>query len=641
MPCFINPEIQVGNTYTIESNDGLRSGQILVTSIDENDCIICFDLLSGDWHPDGIDENLEVNIKLFYDGPNYCLINTSDFEAMVMVFDTDLASGTNIGINFSSPNNTGKNIQVSWGDTNIQTFGTVPNNISHVYSSSGEYTVSIIGQSESFGTNATSFPSNAYELDKLVRVITFGDFEFDSMEGAFFTATNLEEVPDSIPSTTTSLRGAFRECIIFNDSSISTWDTSNVTSMSSMFRSAELFDQDIGGWDTSNVTDMRSMFRNAESFNQDIGGWDTSNVTNMNNMFRNAESFNQDIGGWDTSNVTDMNNMFNAAILFNQDISSWYVTNVTNMHGMFWNAESFNQDIGSWDTSNVTTMSRMFLAADSFNQDIGSWDTSNVTNMFAMFRCPNFNQNLDDWDVSNVTDMGSMFSGCTSFNQDLNSWDVSNVTNMRNMFSGASSFNGNITSWDVSAVTDMQSMFNNSNFNQDISGWDTSNVMDMSLMFNSTNFNQDISIWDVSKVTNFRGMFSNNDDFNQDISGWDTSNVTNMGMMFNQATSFDQNLGGWDITNLIFESTDPNENNAAYRMFALSGISPLNLARTIVGFANQVANNGDEPKNLVFGADGKNYSTANVGGSPFNNAPDAINYLENQGWTLVLGNPVS
>ena len=55
---------------------------------------------------------------------------------------------------------------------------------------------------------------------------------------------------------------------------------------------------DIGSWDTSNVTDMYEMFRSASSFNQDLGSWDTSNVINMRYMFYEATSFNQDLSGW-------------------------------------------------------------------------------------------------------------------------------------------------------------------------------------------------------------------------------------------------------------------------------------------------------------------------------------------------------
>ena len=60
---------------------------------------------------------------------------------------------------------------------------------------------------------------------------------------------------------------------------------------------------------TSLITDMSGVFQNNINFDQDISSWDVSNVTNMTGMFR-ASPFNQDISSWDVSNVTNMDVMF-------------------------------------------------------------------------------------------------------------------------------------------------------------------------------------------------------------------------------------------------------------------------------------------------------------------------------------------
>ncbi len=106
---------------------------------------------------------------------------------------------------------------------------------------------------------------------------------------------------------------------------------------------------------TTLMTNMSEMFMFL-NFNQPINSWDTSNVTNMSAMFRSDTIFNQDISSWDTSKVTSMFSMFNGAIIFNQNINynssvsttAWNTSTVTNMDYMFVNDTSFNKDISGW-----------------------------------------------------------------------------------------------------------------------------------------------------------------------------------------------------------------------------------------------------------------------------------------------------
>ena len=101
--------------------------------------------------------------------------------------------------------------------------------------------------------------------------------------------------------------------------------------------------------DTSNITSMESLFLFNKTFNGNITGWNVSNVRNMRNMFYNASSFNQPIGNWEFPKVTDMSGMFSHATSFNQDISKWKFPNVTDVRNMFFYASSFNQDLSEWD----------------------------------------------------------------------------------------------------------------------------------------------------------------------------------------------------------------------------------------------------------------------------------------------------
>ncbi|MFI0431034.1 BspA family leucine-rich repeat surface protein [Mariniflexile sp. HMF6888] len=346
-------------------------------------------------------------------------------QNMVLEFNTSLSAGTTVTL----PLNGTVDATINWGDGNIEST-TTSANLDHTYAAEGTYTVFISGSLTHFGRS--TYPN----ADKLAKVTNFGDLGITDFSYAFNNASNLSEVPSTLPA--------------------------GVTNTSRMFIGAENFNQDLNNWDVSNVIDMSGMFARALAFNGNISNWNVSKVANTASMFNTAQKFNQDISRWDVSNVSNMSFMFMNASLFNQDIGSWDVSNVTNMSIMFQYATAFNGNISTWNTTNVTNMNRMFYGAASFNRDLNSWNVGNVTNMDGIFgEAPAFNGNISAWNTAKVTYMGSMFYLDTSFNQDLSSWDVSNVTDMRNMFRGATSFDQNISNWDVSNVTDMTDMFLN------------------------------------------------------------------------------------------------------------------------------------------------------------------------------------
>ena len=130
---------------------------------------------------------------------------------------------------------------------------------------------------------------------------------------------------------------------------------------------------------TSWVTNMENLFSADQDHplsdylnNNDISSWDTSGVTTMKSMFYNCTNFNQTIGNWDVKNVLEMSWMFYGCTNFNpydinhipppiptnaQKLSNWNVSNVTSMYNMFYYATNFNQDLSSWDSSHVTNCS--------------------------------------------------------------------------------------------------------------------------------------------------------------------------------------------------------------------------------------------------------------------------------------------
>ena len=193
----------------------------------------------------------------------------------------------------------------------------------------------------------------------------------------------------------------------------------------------------ISTWNTSQVTDMSELFKDQVNFNADIGAWNTSNVTTMGWMFFNASSFNQPLSDWRVDKVTSMEGMFCKASAFNQPLNGWRVDKVESMEHVFHGASAFNQPLNDWRVDNVKRMSSMFQEASAFNQPLNDWRVDNVTNMWAMFyKASAFNQPLNDWRVDNVTDMRDMFAGALAFDQPLNNWTLSCCCNTSGMFEG-------------------------------------------------------------------------------------------------------------------------------------------------------------------------------------------------------------
>ena len=160
-------------------------------------------------------------------------------------------------------------------------------------------------------------------------------------------------------------------------------------------RSARAFNQDISGWDVSSVTTMSAMFRWADVFNnggQALNWSDTGSVINMSDMFRDADAFNLDISPWDVSSVTNMSGMFSYANIYNNGgvVLDWANTNsLTNISSMF-TVTPFNQSLNSWNFTNLTGsgFGYVFSWNTSFNNGgvTPNWNiTDKVTNLTQLF----------------------------------------------------------------------------------------------------------------------------------------------------------------------------------------------------------------------------------------------------------------
>ena len=392
---------------------------------------------------------------------------------------------------------------------------------------------------------------------------------------------------------------------------ISTWDTANVTNMSSLFSSKSTFNEDISTWNTSNVTNMDAMFESATNFSGDLSNWNVSKVTSMYQMFMFNTSFNSDLSNWNVSNVKDFGFMFYSTYAdLSFSFSNWNVSNALYMNLMFRNT-NFNQDISNWDVANVNSFDSMFQNASSFNQDLNSWQVKSDANLSSMFQnASSFSYilsgtawvnhvgtqtnmfqgsqsyipvtitldadgrisdgdlkqaianwdtqkssiisqigEMNTWDTTNVTNMSSLFSSKSTFNEDISTWNTSNVTNMDAMFESATNFSGDLSNWNVSKVTSMYQMFMfNTSFNSDLSNWNVSNVKDFGFMFYSTYADLSFSFSNWN-VSNalYMNLMFRNTKFNQDISNWDVANVDAFDSMFRNASNFNQDLNSWQV----------------------------------------------------------------------------------------------
>ena len=134
-----------------------------------------------------------------------------------------------------------------------------------------------------------------------------------------------------------------------------------IVSMNGMFQNSKATSIDLSSFDTSNVTDMGSMF--SFSYATEIKGlenFDTSKVTNMGSMFYQSSATNLNLSGFDTSKVTNMKSMFHLSRATSLNVSNFNTSNVTDMSQMFCNTKVTALDLSSFDTSNVTNMSSMF-----------------------------------------------------------------------------------------------------------------------------------------------------------------------------------------------------------------------------------------------------------------------------------------
>lgn len=203
---------------------------------------------------------------------------------------------------------------------------------------------------------------------------------------------------------------------------VSHLDTSNFTSMDSMFRNCYLLTElDVSHFDTSKVTNMSAMFKGCSALTSlNVSGFDTSKVTNMDEVFSASRVQELDLRGWNVENVLTMRFMFvDCNSLATINLTEWNAIKCTNMGNMF---------NGCIAIKNIYGLSTLVKAAcqemPSFNRwpdidlDLSGWDTSGLKRLnlvFYMSSLKTIDCSGDGWNNVNVSSVYRFLEGVNKF----------------------------------------------------------------------------------------------------------------------------------------------------------------------------------------------------------------------------------
>lgn len=211
---------------------------------------------------------------------------------------------------------------ISWGD------GTVDTELSHTYSTLGEYIIktkkiayvprSCITECIQIRANITTiynYFTNCKYLEKIyTNSVKLKTADLNHFYGFATGCPNLKEIDF----------GAGFNCAHFNESSLS----SNIEIIRNI--------QNI------KIVKPNSYFKAFKGLNklkliEGIENFDLTNVSALSNLFKGCSSITSlDLSGWDVSNVTDMNNMFNGTKITDFSfINNWNPKSLTYVQGMF------------------------------------------------------------------------------------------------------------------------------------------------------------------------------------------------------------------------------------------------------------------------------------------------------------------
>lgn len=125
-----------------------------------------------------------------------------------------------------------------------------------------------------------------------------GGVEITGLNYAFQNASyDIEEVPDYLPKSCTSLRGLFSGCRSI-PKNIEKWNTSRIKDMGYTFYRANMDGIRIGQWDVGSLQDGAYTFYDS-NLNENLGEWRPKNATTLRRMmYRTTRNTSCDLRNW-------------------------------------------------------------------------------------------------------------------------------------------------------------------------------------------------------------------------------------------------------------------------------------------------------------------------------------------------------
>ena len=245
------------------------------------------------------------------------------------------------------------------------------------------------------------------------------------------------------------------------------------------------------------MKDCSYMFRNCQNITYiDLSSFDSSNVTSMKYMFGRCMYLNEIVlKNLNTENVKDMSYMFNK----NKQLkkidfpSSFNTKNVIYMNAMFHCCDNLSEINfnSSFTTQKVVNMKMMFGKCDGLKKvNLENFNTENVEDMSFMFdKCHNLEtiSLSDNFKTKKVVSMGHMFSECYKIKDiNLSSFTSEKINFISYMFSDCKEIR----------KIDLSKFFNN-------------DEVDMTFMFKGCNNleNLDLSSLNISNDEKTKNMF--------------------------------------------------------------------------------------------------------------------------------------